>query len=107
MNKNLFLVFIIISLLVGLAGGYGLHGYQYKKDSNQNFSTATSSQDFSGLQFTNCLAQADTEYDQKWNSLCQQEGEADYCQAFVGSPKDIQLTQIRNQEKIQCATLYK
>jgi hypothetical protein len=61
----------------------------------------------SGLQLASCLAQADAEYDQKWNGLCAQMSQGDYCGGFVGSPKDIQFTQIKDQQKALCATLYK
>ena len=59
------------------------------------------------LQLASCLAQAETDYDQKWNSLCQKEGQSDYCNEFVGSPRDVQFTQIKDQEKAICASLYK
>ena len=54
-----------------------------------------------------CLNVAATNYNQKWNALCRADGQVDACTAFIGSPKDIQFTQIKDQEQTLCATLYK
>ena len=69
--------------------------------------TSMASTSTSGLALANCMSLAEVEYDEKWNSLCEQEGQADYCVQFVGSPRDVQFTQIKDQEKAQCITLYK
>ena len=71
---------------------------------NQANVQATSTSD---MALANCLSQADSEYDQRWNTLCTEMGQGELCDSFIGSPKDIQLTQIRNQEQGLCATLYK
>ena len=59
------------------------------------------------LALADCLSQADVEYDQRWNALCADMGQPKFCNAFVGSPKDMQFVQVRDQEKDQCMTLYK
>jgi hypothetical protein len=55
-----------------------------------------------------CLDDADVKYKQTWASICGQLGASDgSCAEFIGSPKDLEFSQLRNQEKTLCATLYK
>ncbi len=53
-----------------------------------------------------CLALADSKYEQTWNSLCTQDNRVNNCVQFIGSPKDIEFSKIRNLEKDICLKAY-
>ncbi|TWI60486.1 hypothetical protein IQ16_07606 [Bradyrhizobium huanghuaihaiense] len=55
-----------------------------------------------------CVKAADEKYKMTWSTLCSQGGgKGGYCPEFIGSPKDVQFSQLRNEEKALCAKLYK
>ncbi len=56
---------------------------------------------------TDCVKAADDKYKATWSTLCSQAGKVGYCTDFVGSPKDLQFSQLRNDEKSLCARLYR
>lgn len=78
------------------------NGHQYQQQQTA---------DYNNMQLIKCLGAADQKYTDTWASVCAQAGDTSgvggLCNTFVGSPKDVQFTQLRDQEKAQCATLYK
>jgi hypothetical protein len=52
---------------------------------------------------SDCVRAADEKYKMTWATLCSQGGKAGYCADFIGSPKDVQFSQLRNEEKALCA----
>ena len=110
MIKNALLIILLLAL-AAVSISFWLDQGRLTK-SIENLQKQVSAYDGHGAkspnsELQNCLVQAETEYNQKWNSLCNQSGQADFCKSFVGSPKDIQFTQIEGQQKALCISLYK
>ncbi len=58
------------------------------------------------IQLNNCLSLADRKYEQVWNSICAIGNNGDYCNQFIGSPKDIDFSKVKNEEKGICLKAY-
>jgi hypothetical protein len=54
-----------------------------------------------------CVGAADQKYKDTWEALCGQMGKVGNCIEFIGSPRDVQFSQLRNEEKTLCTKLYK
>ena len=102
------LIFVLLAALVGVSLWFWFdHNSLVTQLSVTRQDTNAASKGMTSLQLATCLSQAEVDYDQKWNGLCEQEGRPLYCSEFVGSPKDVQFSQIKNQQKTLCVTLYK
>ncbi len=55
----------------------------------------------------NCLLVSAQNYADTWNNLCEQTGKNAGCSEFIGSPKDIEFTKIKQTADQICYNLYK
>jgi hypothetical protein len=53
-----------------------------------------------------CLQAADQKYKDTWKALCEKSGSFGQCIEFVGTPRDIEFSQLRLDEMAMCAKLY-
>lgn len=54
-----------------------------------------------------CIADAESNYNGTWDTLCERDGKRDMCTDFVGSPKDEEYIRILQTDKQNCIAQYK
>lgn len=79
--------------------------FNSKNDESINQSTSTNDQNSFAL--ASCIGDAEDSYYLVWNTICSEEGKENLCSGFLGSPRDIQYTQILQTDKQQCIEIYK
>lgn len=108
--SKILITILVISLIINISLGVVIYNKNNLIDSQkldfnnlvQKFNEETDKQ----AKLDECIASADSKYEQTWNSLCELSNNDYYCLQFVGSPKDIEFSKIRSQEKEACLKAY-